>query len=170
MRAFAECCGRMESCRPGLFHFSETSIDWTRWGPDKVRTRDFVIVAMSEAWAQRWLGINAPTVGAGAVAEADTLKGIFGINQDEFQRKTLVVLLPGVASDVIPEDLHRLNRFTVAELTREGIDDLLRAVFNTPRHVALPVGPRPTFEPLLFAYASGCLAAGSAARGDAVRS
>ena len=129
-----------------VFHFSETSIDWTRWGPDKVRTSDFVIVAMSEAWAQRWLGINAPTVGAGAVAEADTLKGIFGINQDEFQRKTLVVLLPGVARDVIPEDLHRLNRFTVAELTREGIDDLLRAVFNTPRHVVPPVGPPPTFD------------------------
>ncbi|OMC51963.1 hypothetical protein A5742_17685 [Mycolicibacterium fortuitum] len=129
-----------------LFHLSETSIDWTRWGPGKVRTSDFVIVAMSEAWAQRWLGQNAPTVGAGAVAEADMLKGIFGRDQSEFQRKTLIALLPGVRSDVVPEDLYRLNRFRVAELTREGVEDLLRTVFEAPRHVAAPVGPRPTFD------------------------
>ena len=55
-----------------------------------------VIVVLSEAWKQRWQGTNAPTVGAGAVAEADTLQGIFGKNQAEFQRKTLLVLLPGV--------------------------------------------------------------------------
>ncbi|MEN4397423.1 hypothetical protein [Mycolicibacterium conceptionense] len=129
-----------------LFHLSETSIDWTRWGPGKVRTSDFVIVAMSEAWAQRWLGQNAPTVGAGAVAEADMLKGMFGRDQSEFQRKTLIALLPGVRSDVVPEDLYRLNRFRVAELTREGVEDLLRAVFEAPRHVAAPVGPRPAFD------------------------
>ncbi len=129
-----------------LFHLTETSIDWTRWGPDKVRTSDFVIVAMSQAWAQRWLGTNAPTVGAGAVAEADMLKGIFGRNQSEFQRKTLIALLPGVGSDVMPEDLYRLNRFHIAELTREGIEDLLRAVFEATRHVPAPVGPRPTFD------------------------
>lgn len=129
-----------------LFHLSETSIDWTRWGPGKARTSDFVIVAMSQAWAQRWLGTNAPTVGAGAVAEADMLKGIFGRDQSEFQRKTLIALLPGVGSDVIPEDLYRLNRFHVSTLTREGVEDLLRAVFEAPRHLPAPVGPRPTFD------------------------
>jgi hypothetical protein len=35
-------------------------------------------------------------MGAGAVAEADTLKGIFGNDQSEFQRKTLLALLPDV--------------------------------------------------------------------------
>lgn len=129
-----------------LFHLAETSIDWTRWGPGKVRTSDFVIVAMSQAWAQRWLGTNAPTVGAGAVAEADMLKGIFGRDQSEFQRKTLIALLPGVGSDVIPEDLYRLNRFYITELTREGIEDLLRSVFEAPQHVPAPVGPRPIFD------------------------
>jgi len=79
---------------------------------------------------------RAPTVGAGAVAEADTLKGIFGTNQNEFQRKTLLALLPDVPGDVVPEDLNRLLRFRIAELTRDGIDDLLRAVLahrNTSR-------------------------------------
>ena len=131
-----------------LWHLSDTSIDWSRWGPDKVRTSEFVIVVLSEAWKQRWQGTNAPTVGAGAVAEADTLKGIFGKNQAEFQRKTLLVLLPGVPRDVVPEDLYRLNRFPVADLTRAGIDDLLRALFDTPKHTAPPVGTPPTFGTL----------------------
>lgn len=129
-----------------LWHLSETSIDWSRWGPDKVRTSEIVIVVLSEAWKQRWQGTNTPTVGAGAVAEADTLKGIFGKNQAEFQRKTLLALLPGVPKDVVPEDLYRLNRFPVAELTRAGIDDLLRAIFNAPNHIAAPVGAPPTFD------------------------
>lgn len=136
-----------------LFHLSDTSIDWTRWGQNKVRTSDFVIVAISRAWAERWQGDNVPTVGAGAVAEADALKGIFGRDQSEFQRKTLIALLPGVASDVIPEDLHRVTRFPIAQLNREGIDDLLRAVFNAPKHVAPPVGPRPTFDATLYSAA-----------------
>ncbi len=129
-----------------LFHQSDTSIDWTRWGPNKVRTSDFVIVAISRAWSERWQGINAPTVGAGAAAEADTLKGIFGKDQSEFQRKTLIALLPGATSDLVPEDLYRLNRYTLTELNRESAEDLIRAVFNAPRYVAQPVGPRPTFD------------------------
>ena len=89
---------------------------------------------------------RAPTVGAGAVAEADTLKGIFGTNQNEFQRKTLLALLPDVPGDVVPEDLNRLLRFRIAELTRDGIDDLLRAIFSAPKHVAAPVGSPPQFD------------------------
>jgi hypothetical protein len=129
-----------------LWHLTETSVDWTRWRPDKVRTSEFVLVVLSEAWKQRWQGANASTVGAGAVAEADTLKGIFGKNQAEFQRKTLLVLLPDVPKDVVPEDLYRLNRFRVAELTPAAIDDLLRAIFNAPKYIAAPVGASPNFD------------------------
>jgi hypothetical protein len=89
---------------------------------------------------------RAPTVGAGAVAEAVTLKGIFGTNQNEFQRETLLALLPDVPGDVVPEDLNRLLRFRIAELTRDGIDDLLRAIFSAPKHVAAPVGSPPQFD------------------------
>jgi hypothetical protein len=56
-----------------LFHLSDTSIDWTRWGPNKVRTSDFVIVAISRAWAERWQGINAPHQG---VAGADIVESV----------------------------------------------------------------------------------------------
>jgi hypothetical protein len=129
-----------------LWHAHESTIDWTRWGQNKVRDSDFVIVAISEAWSQRWQGTNASTVGAGAVAEADALKGIFGKDQAEFQRKTMLALLPGVASDLVPEDLYRLARFPISEVTRAGIDDLLRTLFDAPRHSPPPVGSAPTFD------------------------
>jgi hypothetical protein len=54
-----------------LWHFSGNLDDWTRWGPDKIRTSEFPIGVLSEAWKQRWQGTNTPTVGAGAGAEAD---------------------------------------------------------------------------------------------------
>lgn len=52
----------------------------------------------------------------------------------------LLALLPHVPGDVVPEDINGLLRFRIAELTRDGIDDLLRAVFNAPNHIAAPVG------------------------------
>lgn len=58
----------------------------------------------------------------------------------------MIALLPGATSDLVPEDLYRLNRYTLTELNRESAEDLIRAVFNAPRYVAQPVGPRPTFD------------------------
>src|SRR3954447_2863658 len=53
-------------------HFeSERGMDWTRFGPQAVQSRDWVIVALSPAWRDRWEGRNDPTIGAGAVGEAD---------------------------------------------------------------------------------------------------
>lgn len=72
-------------------------------------SRDFVVVALSQAWKEHWQGINAAHVGAGAGVEADTVKGIFGRDQTIFRRKTLLALLPGVPHDVISEELFRLN-------------------------------------------------------------
>jgi hypothetical protein len=67
-----------------------------------VRDCDFVIIVLSEAWKQRWEGTNAPTVGAGAVWDADTLKGKFCSNQTDFQEQTVIALLPGVSSEGRP--------------------------------------------------------------------
>ena len=126
-----------------LWHQHFSISDWTRWGQNKARDSEFVIVALSEAWRERWQGTNAANVGAGAVQEADTLKGIFGKNQDDFQRKTLLVLLPGATDDVVPEDLYRLNRFYVKELTAAAIEHLLRTIFGRPKYVKPTLGERP---------------------------
>lgn len=130
-----------------LWHTHKTTTDWTRWGPQKVQDSDFVIVAMSEAWAERWSGGNAVDVGAGAVAEADALKGIFGTDQALFQRKAVLVLLPGITKTIIPVDLYRLRCFEIAALTTAGIDGLLRAILNKPKFVMPALGAAPELPP-----------------------
>lgn len=129
-----------------LWHDSDPGIDWTRWGPEQVERCDFVLIAFSRAWGQRWSGTNEPTTGAGAVAEADVLKGRFTQNQQEWQRRTIVVLLPGVLLDDLPLDLHRLNRTQVPELTNEGIEQVLRTIFGSPQYEKPPLGAQPAFS------------------------
>lgn len=125
----------------------DPATDWTRWGQKMVRDCDFVVIVPSEAWKERWEGTNGPTVGAGAVWEADTLKGKFGSNQTDFQEHTVIALLPGVSTKVVPFDLHRLYRHTVPELTMAGIEPLLRAIFGQPNYVKPPLGNRPHLQP-----------------------
>lgn len=144
MRTFAELLvGNGVDADLDLWHQHDTGIDWTRWGQRRVNECDFVIIAISTAWKQRWEGTNAPTVGAGAAAEADTLKGQFNTNQEEFQRRTLVVLLPGVSLQDLPADLHRLNRSVVSTIDAAGIEDLLRKLTNQPLYARPPLGQRP---------------------------
>ena len=116
-----------------LWHETDHTIDWTRWGPSQVEHADYVVVAINEPWAERWKGANIPSEGAGAVAEADTLKGLFSSNQMDFQRKVRIVVLPGASARDIPRDLERVKRFTVGELTPEGIDSAVRDLLQAPR-------------------------------------
>lgn len=118
-----------------LYHEGDTSIDWTRWGQQQVRERDLVVIVISGAWKERWEGTNSPRQGAGAVAEADALKGRFNTNQAEFQRRTILVLLPGVSDDNIPFDLHRLHRVRVTSLDNEGIAGVVRLFSGKSRYV-----------------------------------
>ncbi|WP_172652651.1 hypothetical protein [Rhodococcus opacus] len=132
-----------------LYYQSDSSIDWTRWGQQMVRDSDFVIVAVSTAWKERWEGTNSPTVGAGAVVEADTLKGRFNENQRDFQAKTLIAVLPGASEDALPTDLHRLNRFYIHEFadTDDGIQRLLRTLYGKPLHAIPELGSPPDLPP-----------------------
>ena len=72
-----------------LWHLDSPEPVWTRWGPQQIEIADFVVVLLSNAWKERWEGTNDPTVGAGAAGEANTLRGIFQRNQQEFQRKEI---------------------------------------------------------------------------------
>ena len=131
-----------------LIHDADTGIDWTRWGPAAIADREYTFIVMSRGWAQRWEGTNTPTLGAGAVAEADALHGRFAANQDDFQRRTKIILLPGVTKDVIPEDLTRLQRFPIDPDDRYSTDDLVRHITNQPTYKLPPVGPLRQFEPV----------------------
>ena len=106
------------------WHVNDRDMDWRRWGLEQVRSSDYVLIAMNTPWEQRWRGTNSPTQGSGAAAEADALRGVFERDQGEFQRKVRIVMLPGAHGRDIPEDLFRLKRITITDLSADGIQPL----------------------------------------------
>ena len=132
-----------------LFHQSERGIDWTRFGPLRIRDTDWVIVVLSSAWRDRWEGRNAPTVGAGAVAEADVLRSIFGDDQREVRRKVVLVTLPSRRTeDLVPDGLGGVHRFTLRDLSPEEVMPLIRLIAGKPAYPAGPVGSLPELSPV----------------------
>lgn len=115
-----------------LWHLNDRDMDWRRWCLEQVRSSDYVLVAMNAPWEQRWRGTNSPTQGSGAVAEANALRGVFERDQGEFQRKVRIVMLPGAHGRDIPEDLVRLKRITVDDLSAVGIQALIDDLQERP--------------------------------------
>jgi hypothetical protein len=129
-----------------LFHLDE-AVDWTRFGPSSIQRSDMTVVVMSEAWAQRWSGTNAPSVGAGAAAEADTLRGLFARDQAEWQRRVVIVMLPGVLDRVVPPDLERVTRLYVDLSDPDSIEAVVRLITGQPRFPKPKLGRVPVLEP-----------------------
>jgi hypothetical protein len=128
-----------------LFHLDET-IDWTRYGPQQIQEAKFTLVAMSQAWAERWSGTNSPRVGAGAAAEADTLRGLFTQDQDTWQQRVVVVMFPDVDTSVVPADLQRASRVSVDPADPDSFEGLIRLLTDQPRYPSPPLGEVPVFE------------------------
>jgi hypothetical protein len=122
----------------------EEGRDWTRFGEQEIREADQIVVALSRGWRERYDGTNTPTVGAGARREADALRGLFDRNQDDFFARVKLVVLPSMAGDdsVVPGSLSGLTRYVVDELSRDGIEDLVRALTGQPRYLR-PGPPTP---------------------------
>jgi len=129
-----------------LFHLDEP-MDWTRFGPRRIQESDMTVVVISEAWSQRWSGDNDPRVGAGAAAEADTLKGLFARNQAEWQRRLAIVLFPGTADAVVPPDLDRVARLYVDLSEPDSVEAVVRLITGQPRYPKPSLGSLPTFGP-----------------------
>jgi hypothetical protein len=133
-------------------HFESTrGVDWTRFGPQSVQSKDWVIVALSPAWRERWEGANDPTVGAGAVGEADALRSIFAENQQLFRDKLVLVTLPSMASlpDLVPSGLHGVQRRTLRGFDLDEMSDLLRLLTDQAAYPAGPLGRVPELPPAL---------------------
>jgi hypothetical protein len=122
-----------------LFHLDEPQ-DWTRYGPQQVERADFTLVVMSAAWAERWSGTNSPREGAGAAAEADTLRGLFARDQEAWQRRVILVMFPEVPADLVPPDLQRVARVPVDPSEPDSFDGLIRMLTGQPRYPKPPVG------------------------------
>jgi hypothetical protein len=149
-----------------LYHLDDAEVDWTRYGPDAIRGRDFVLVAASPAWKERWEGTNHPAEGAGAAAEADALKGIFQQDQMNFQRRVKIVLLGGQqAGTAVPAELWRLARYEIEPEDPDSALPLLRAMTGQPRYLKPPLGAVPILPPA-FENSLGRRHAGSRRRGQ----
>jgi hypothetical protein len=139
-----------------LFHLSEAGINWATYGPSATTEHDFVLIAVSDRYRERWEETGDPTVGAGAAREANVLKTLFDQNRREFYQKVKVAVLPGATLDDIPAELGAaVQRFVITALDSDGLDDLLRALTGQPQYVPPPVGAIPVLPPRLLAAADG---------------
>ena len=136
-----------------LHHASSAGVDWTRFGAKAVADCEWVIVALSPAWRDRWEGRNDPTVGAGVASEADALLSIYnGEGQDAFRRKLVLVILPSMRAEArVPSGLHGVQRFAISEFSLSGLEGLLRLLTGQPKHVAEPLGTIPELPPAVVA-------------------
>jgi hypothetical protein len=131
-----------------LIHLQDRAVNWTTYGPRAIQESDFVLIVVSAAYKERWEDTNAPGTGAGAAREANTLKTLFGDNQEAFYGKVKIVILPGVTTDDIPTELKAVvHRFPIATIDRPGLEGLLRVLTDQPEFVAPPVGTVPLLPP-----------------------
>jgi hypothetical protein len=143
-----------------LFHLDEQRIDWTTYGPRAIEDSEFVLIAVSPTYKERWEGRNDPSQGAGAAREANVLKTLFDSNQQEFKRKVKVVLLNDAAPSEIPSELHAaIQHFHIRSLDLAGLEDLIRNLTQQPRLKPNPVGAIPLLPPTLLGGGESTIAA-----------
>lgn len=132
-----------------LWHLHEPGVNWSTYGPRAIQENNFVLIPVSAAYRERWEGKAAPGTGAGAAREANTLKGLFDEDQESFQRKVKIVLLPGATVNDIPAELRASGqRFQVRSLDVAGLEDLLRTLTGQPAYVPPPLGTLPALPPV----------------------
>jgi hypothetical protein len=131
-----------------LFHQHDPGVDFTTLGPRAINSSDFVLIAVSAAYRERWEGTNDPTAGAGAVREANVLKSLFNENQDVFRHKVKVVVLPGATDVDIPGEIKAsVVHFAISAFDADGLEPLLRTITRQPAHAKPILGALPRLPP-----------------------
>jgi hypothetical protein len=143
-------------------HEHEAAIDWSVYGPAAIQTHDFVLLAVSPAYRQRWEGTDSPSAGAGAAREINALKGMFDNDREEFGRRVKVVLLPGVERDAIPLELASASqRYVVRSIDGAAVTGLIRTLSGQPRWEPNAIGAVPELP--VFTYSGHDTPSASAA-------
>jgi hypothetical protein len=139
-----------------LFHAHDADVNWTTYGPQAIEDYDFVLLAVSANFKQRWEGRNDPSTGAGTVREANVLKTLFNEDQGAFYRKVKVVVLPGTTTSDIPSELKAaVQHFEIDPITEAALEDLLRTLTGKPAYPRPPLGEVPALEPVIPGGGSG---------------
>jgi hypothetical protein len=127
-----------------LFHVDSQDVNWSTFGPRAIEDSDFVLLAVSPTYRERWDGRGDPRQGAGVAREAEVLKSLFDDDRDKFRRKVKVVLLPGARPDDIPRELRpSIKQFTIESFDLPGLTDRLRTLTQQPRWKRSELGEVP---------------------------
>jgi branched-chain amino acid transport system substrate-binding protein len=154
-----------------LFHTHDGAVDWSTYGPNAIKENDFVLIAASAAYKERWEGPRTTRTGAGAAREANVLKALFDEDQAAFFKKVIVVVLPGARDADIPSELVAgLPRFVIPEIDKRHLEDLLRRLTGQPAFVPAPPGQVPILPPEIGGPVSAPKASGARAANDEVAS
>lgn len=117
--------------------------DWARYGPRAIRESDFTIALMSEGYRLAWQDDLPDGTGAGARGEIDVLLDLQR-DRTDFAQRFIPVLLPAVPESTIPLGIGAtITWVRVSDFTPDGVEGLLRRIFDAPAVEIPPLGPRP---------------------------
>jgi hypothetical protein len=134
-----------------LWH-STSHENWSTFGVTGIRESDFILIAVSRAYRERWEETGPPSEGAGAAREANAIKAIFDRDRSEFRRRVKVVVLPDATVDDIPLELvASTERFAITSFDLVGLTDLLRSLHGRPELIKPPLGRVPALPPTYMA-------------------
>lgn len=116
-----------------LFELHNPNVNWSIWGPSAIERNEFVLLAVSGNYRERWEERGDGTEGAGAAREANVLKTLFNQDRAAFYHKVKVVLLPGAGVQDIPAELGAAaQRFELSEISPSSLENLLRTLTGQP--------------------------------------
>lgn len=128
-----------------LFHPNE---DWTRWGPRTILSSDYVLIVVSQAWRDAWMGSGDLNLNKGLRAEADAVRSIEN-EGGALRSRCRLILLPGSGDADIPGGMHGIMRYYLKTYDLDDLEDLLRDLTDQPKHVQQPVGAVPVLPPAM---------------------
>ena len=130
-----------------LYHTEDLDVDWSLFGPMQIEQSKFLLIAVSQAYRDRWFGRAPLGMGAGAAREAIALRRHFEKDQRDFNKRAKIVFLPGSSEADLPDDLGHLVRFKFDRLNSAGLETLVRHLVGDPAFPKPSLGPRRVLGP-----------------------
>ncbi|GGU72798.1 hypothetical protein GCM10010178_75420 [Lentzea flava] len=120
-----------------LYHQHEP-VDWSTFCLQRMEDADRIVVAVSSGWKLAFSGRNP--LSRGAEYELKHLRGLLMREPELFQRKVIVVVLPGATTDDIPPSLHCVPHFVVDPAVPASAVDLEHQLLGQPMYTKPEVG------------------------------
>ena len=132
-----------------LYHEHEP-VDWSTLCLQRMEDADRIVVAVSAGWKLAFPGRNPQS--RGAEYECRFLRGLLMHHPDVFERKVILVVLPGATRADIPTSLACMQRYEVDPAVPGSALGLKHRLFEQPRYTK-PAAPVPRLRELARAGA-----------------